>query len=93
MNFVTSPPILAMVAVYHRGMMRGFAIGVLTAGFLGSNGFSAYSIYTLGGSRPSGAFSYLFQRLLMLQFCGMLCACYAAFAELKRDSRDESADS
>jgi hypothetical protein len=85
--------LMAMVAVYHRGMMRGFAIGVLTAAFLGSNGFSAYSIYTFGGSRPSGAFSYLFQRLLMLQFCGMLCACYAAFAELKRDSRDESADS
>ncbi|MGB0597367.1 MAG: hypothetical protein ACPGLY_11815 [Rubripirellula sp.] len=85
--------LMAMVAVYHRGVMRGFAIGVLTAAFLGSNGFSEYSIYVYGGSRPSGAFFYLSQRLLTLQFCGMLCACYAAFAERKRDSSDESADS
>lgn len=85
--------LMAMVAVYHRGVVRGFAIGVLAASLLGSNTLIDFSFYSYGSSRNSQYFGYLGQRLLTLQVSGMLCACYAAFAERNMDRRDEKADS
>ena len=85
--------LMAMAAVYHRGVVRGFAIGVLTASLLSSNALINFSFYSYGSSRNLQFLCYSGQRLLTLQVSGMLCACSAAFAERNLDRRDETAGS
>ena len=90
--FTVFAGLMGVVAVHHRGAVRGFAIGVLAALILASSGLSDLNFYYYS-SRSSRIMSYWTQRLLTIQISGMVCAGYAVLADRKRLKRDESAGS
>lgn len=81
--------IMVTASIWHRGMVRAFAVGVLASLFISL--FSSMFFMNLPGVRMRGGSSVIpYTIIATVQLCGLACAGYVAVLDSNRSSGSEA---